>query len=128
MLVQPGSGKWRETGRSYISKVKKDESNPEKASFKIDPKSLEAIEQKTSKPGFNAVIRMVVSSTSQESAKMHLDNLLTSFGQFSSDHNHFTKVKFPWVLKKLFMMDFIYRYFPIVSPSFLPQYSVLNSD
>ena len=128
LLIQPAAGKWRNLGRSYISKTKKDESNPEKASFKVDPKSLEAIEQKTSKPGFNAVIRMVVSSTSQESAKMHLDNLLTSFGQFSSDHNHFTKVKFPWVLKKLFMMDFIYRYFPIVSPSFLPQYSVLNSD
>ncbi len=128
LLVQPTGGTWRSLGRSYISKTKKDEANPEKASFKIDPKSLEAVEQKTSKPGFNAVIRLVVSSTSQESAKMHLDNLLTSFGQFSSDHNHFTKVKFPLFTKKLFMLDFIYRYFPPVNPSFFPQYSVLNSD
>ncbi|MCX6792053.1 MAG: type IV secretion system DNA-binding domain-containing protein, partial [Candidatus Gottesmanbacteria bacterium] len=128
VLIQPTNSKWRSLGRSYISKVKKDEANPEKASFRVDPKSLEAIEQKTSKPGFNAVVRLVVSSTSQENAKMHLDNLLTSFGQFSSDHNYFTKVKFPLFTKKLFMMDFIYRYFPVLNLPFLYQYSTLNSD
>ena len=128
VLIQPTNSTWRSLGRSYISKVKKDEANPEKASFKVDPKSLEAIEQKTSKPGFNTVVRLVVSSTSQENAKMHLDNLLTSFGQFSSDHNYFTKVKFPLFTKKLFMMDFIYRYFPVFNLPFLPQYSTLNSD
>lgn len=128
VLIQPTDSKWRSLGRSYISKVKRDESNPEKASYKVDPKSLEAIEQKTGKPGFNTVIRLVVSSNSQESAKMHLENLLTSFGQFSSDNNYFTKVKFPLFTKKLFMMDFIYRYFPVVNLPFLPQYSTLNSD
>ena len=128
VLIQPTGSKWRTLGRSYISKVKKDEANPEKASFKVDPKSLEAIEQKTSKPGFHAVVRLVVSSTSAESAKMHLENLLTSFGQFSSDHNYFTKVKFPLFTKKLFMMDFIYRYFPVFSLPFYQQYSTLNSD
>jgi hypothetical protein len=128
VLIQPTGSKWRSLGRSYISKVKKDEANPEKASFKVDPKSLEAIEQKTSKPGFNAVVRLVVSSTTQESAKMHLENLLTSFGQFSSDHNYFTKIKFPLLTKKLFMMDFIYRYFPVFNLPFFPQFSILNSD
>lgn len=128
VLIQPTSGKWRSLGRSYIAKTKKDEANPEKASFKIDPKSLEAIEQKTSKPGFNAVVRLVVSAGTDEEAKMHLDNLLTSFGQFAGDNNHFTKVKFPWFTKKLFMMDFIYRYFPVFNFMLWPQYSVLNSD
>jgi hypothetical protein len=126
ILIQPAEGKWRDVGRSYISKVKKDESNPEKASFKVDPKALEAIEQKTSKPGFNAVIRCVVSSPNQEAAKMHLDNLLSSFSQFSSDHNYFTKIRTP--LKQLFMVDFIYRYFPIMNIPFFKQYGVLNSD
>ena len=128
VLIQPTGSKWRSLGRSYISKTKKDEANPEKASFKVDPKSLEAIEQKTSKPGFNAIVRLVVSSDTQENAKMHLDNLLTSFGQFSSDNNYFTKVKFPLFTKKLFMMDFIYRYFPVFSLPFYQQYSILNSD
>lgn len=126
ILIQPAGSKWRGLGRSYISKTKKDEANPEKASFKVDPKTLEAIEQKTSKPGFNAVVRLVISSTNEESAKMHLENLMSSFQQFTSDNNYFTKVKLP--LKKLFMLDFIYRYFPVLNLPFFPQYSVLNSD
>ncbi|MEK7065663.1 MAG: type IV secretion system DNA-binding domain-containing protein, partial [Patescibacteria group bacterium] len=107
-------------------KLKKDEANPEKASFKVDPKMLEAIEQKTAKPGFNTVVRLVVSAGTQESAKMHLENLVAAFHQFTSDHNHWTRVKLP--LKKLFMLDFIYRYFPFINLPFFPQYSVLNSD
>lgn len=126
ILIQPAEGKWRENGRSYISKVKKDESNPEKASFKVDPKTLEAIEQKTSKPGFKAVVRLVVSAPTQEAAQMHLDNLMTSFSQFSSDHNFLTKIKLP--LKQLFMVDFVYRYFPIMNVPLFKQYGVLNSD
>jgi len=126
LLIQPTGGKWRKAGRSYISKVKKNEANPEKANFSVDPKTLEAIEQKTAKPGFNSVVRLVVSSTTGEAARMHLENLLSSFHQFTSDHNYFTKVKVP--LKQLFMIDFIYRYFPMFNLPFLKQYSVLNSD
>ncbi len=126
LLIQPTAGKWSSLGRSYISKIKKDEANPDKASFKVDPKTLEAIEQKVSKPGFNAVVRVVVSSPTKESAQRHLDNLLSSFSQFSSDHNFFTKVKYPF--KQLFMTDFIYRYFPLFNIPFFKQYSVLNTD
>ena len=126
VLIQPAAGKWAKLGRSYISKVKKDEANPEKASFKVDPKTIEAVEQKTAKSGFNAVVRLVVSSDTKESAEAHLGNLLTAFSQFTSDHNSFTKVKYP--LKKLFMIDFIYRYFPVVNLPFFKQYSVLSSD
>jgi hypothetical protein len=126
ILVQPADGKWRGLGHSFISKTKKNEANPEKASFSVDQKTLEAIEQKTSKPGFNTVIRLVVSSDSKESAKMHLDNLMSSFQQFSSDQNHFSKVKMPF--KQLFMKDFIYRYFPVMNLPFMKQYGVLNSD
>src|SRR3989344_6070122 len=126
IIISPAGGKWRSKGRSYISLAKKNEANPEKASFKVDPKMLEAIEQKTSKPGFNAVVRLVVSAQDAESARMHLENLESAFHQFTSDHNHFSKVKLP--LKKLFMLDFIYRYFPVLNLPFFPQYSVLNSD
>jgi hypothetical protein len=126
ILIQPAADKWRGQGRSFISKTKKNEANPDKASFSVDPKTLEAIEQKVSKPGFNTVIRCVISSEDEESAKMHLDNLLTSFSQFSSDHNHFTKVKMPF--KQFFMMDFIYRYFPIMNVPLFRQFSVLNSE
>lgn len=126
ILIQPAGSKWRKIGRGYISKVKKDEANPEKASFKIDPKALEAIEGKVSKPGFNTVVRLVVSSPDKEAAAMHLENLIGSFEQFASDHNYFTKVKLP--IKQLFMVDFIYRYFPAINLPFMPQYSVLSTD
>lgn len=126
ILIQPTGGAWSSLGRSYISKTKKNEANPEKASFKVDQKTLEAIEQKTSKPGFNTVVRLVVNAATKEAADANLENLITSFHQFSSDHNHFSKVKYP--LKKLFMTDFIYRYFPAFNFVFFKQYGVLNSD
>ncbi len=126
ILIQPADSKWSSLGRSYIAKTKKNEANPEKASFKVDPKTLESIEQKTSKPGFNTVIRLVVNAATKEAADANLENLETSFHQFTSDHNHFSKVKHP--LKKFFMIDFVYRYFPIANFPFFKQYGVLNSD
>ncbi|HLD24779.1 MAG TPA: type IV secretion system DNA-binding domain-containing protein [Patescibacteria group bacterium] len=126
LLIQPAGSKWASLGRSYISKTKKNEANPEKANFKVDAKTLESIEQKVSKPGFNAVIRIVVNASTKEVADAHLENLVTSFHQFTSDHNHFSKVKHP--MKKFFMIDFIYRYFPIVNLPFFKQHGVLNSD
>jgi len=126
ILIQPADGKWRKFGHSYVAKTKKDESNPEKASYKVDPKTLEAIEQKASKPGFQTVIRIVVSSTTKELASMHLANIIASFQQFSSDHNQFTKVKFPF--KQFFIIDFVYRYFPFFNLPYYKQYGVLNTD
>ncbi len=126
LLIQPAGSKWKSLGRSFISKTKKNEANPEKASFSVDPKTLEAVEHKTSKLGFNAVIRVVVSSQTKEQADMHLENIMASFEQYQCETNHFTKVKVP--LKSLFMTDFIYRYFPIMNLPFFKQYSVLNTD
>jgi hypothetical protein len=126
IIIQPADHKWSHSGRSYISKTKKSESNPEKASFKTDPKMLEAIEQKTSKPGFNVAIRIVVSSTSRESAEAHLHNILTTFGQFSSENNHLARTYQPF--KGLFMQSFIYRYMPVINLPFLKQRSVINTD
>lgn len=111
ILVAPASNKWARHGRRFISKTKKAEANPETAKYATDAKTLEAIENKVSKPGFNAVIRIVVSSTSQESANAHLSNMVGAFTQFASDQNGFTKDKI-W-FKRNFMVDFIYRYFPL---------------
>ncbi len=126
-IVSPADGKWKKKGQSFVAHVKKQESDPEKAKFQYDPKVLETITVKCSKSGFDSVIRLVVSSTSKESAKMHLDNLTGAFTQFSSDQNSFTKAKH--LFKRLFMIDFIYRYFPVVNN--LPRYkqtSVLSSE
>lgn len=126
ILVQPAGGKWRSLGQKFISGTKKNEANPEKASFSVDHKTLEQIEQKISKPGFNVVIRVVVSSHEHEQAEIHLHNIEASFHQFSSEQNHFGKARIP--LKGLFIKDFIYRYFPMLNLPFFKQFGVLNSD
>ena len=112
VLISPADHKWQKSGRSYIAKTKKTESDPEKAKYNVDPKTYEEIENKCSKAGFNVSVRLVVSSTTKESAEAHLTNLVSSFTQFNSDHNSFSKAKVR--LKKLFMIDFIYRYQPLL--------------
>lgn len=111
VLVTPAESKWQKSGRAFISKTKKTESDPEKAKYNIDPKTYEEIENKCSKPGFDTTVRIVVNSTTKESANAHLSNLTSSFSQFSSDHNHFGKTKIR--IKQLWMIDFIYRYQPL---------------
>ena len=109
ILISGADSKWSKTGRNFIASTKKNESNPETAKYAADPKELEAVENKISKPGFSTVIRIVVSSSSQEAATAHLENIVSAFGQFDG-HNSFTKNKH-W-LKGGFITDFIYRYFP----------------
>lgn len=109
ILISGSDSKWSKAGRSYIASTKKAESNPETARYAADPKELEGIENKISKPGFSTVIRLVVSSSSQESANAHLENIISAFGQFDGI-NSFTKSKH-W-LKGGFINDFVYRFFP----------------
>ncbi|MDP3988582.1 MAG: type IV secretion system DNA-binding domain-containing protein [Candidatus Levybacteria bacterium] len=110
IIVSAASGGWKKAGRSYISKTKKTEANPETAKYSADPKELEAIENKISKPGFDVVVRIVISSSTMESAKAHLDNIKSVFTQFNGA-NSFTKNRN--FLKGAFMNDFIYRYLPM---------------
>lgn len=120
ILIQPTDTSWKKVGRSYIGSVKKNESNPDKASYKTDAKELEAIENKISKPGFNTTIRVVVCAQTQEAANAHLSNIKGAFSQFSG-LNAFKKRT--QLFKGLFMTDFIYRYFPMIR-----QTSILTSE
>jgi hypothetical protein len=113
ILITPSDSQWQSSGHSYVSGVKKAESDPTSAKFKVDAKTLEAIENKCSKPGFKAVIRIVVCGQNQEMAEMHLNNIKSTFEQFSSDLNRFGRKKIWW--KTGFMIDFIYRYQPLFS-------------
>ncbi|MCL5970180.1 MAG: type IV secretion system DNA-binding domain-containing protein [Patescibacteria group bacterium] len=110
IMVSPSGGKWKKLGRSYIAKTKKAEANPETAKYSADSKELEAIENKISKPGFDVVIRAVVSSSTKESASAHLSNIATAISQFNGA-NSFKKNKH--YFKGAFMNDFIYRFMPM---------------
>ncbi len=111
ILIQPTSKKWQKKGKSYLSQEKKKEADPDQAAYKHDPKKMEAISDKVSKPGFRTSIRAVVSAPSEREAESHLKNITGAFAQFASPHNSFTKAKI--FIKHLFMIDFIYRYMPL---------------
>ncbi|KKS00827.1 MAG: hypothetical protein UU52_C0026G0015 [Candidatus Levybacteria bacterium GW2011_GWB1_41_21] len=120
VIVSPADGKWKKQGRTYLSKTKKNEANPETAKYSADPKELEGIENKIGKPGFETVVRIVVSSSTKESAEAHLGNITNAFSLFGG-LNSFTKNKHR--IKKFFMTDFVYRYLPMKG-----QTSVLTSE
>lgn len=124
ILINPAGKKWSSAGRQFISKTKKEEADPEKAKYKTDAKTLETIENKCSKPGFEATVRIVVCSSTQEAAKAHLSNIKSAFEQFSSAHNSFKNQKIRF--KAAFMKDFIYRYQPMIK--LFGRQSVLNSE
>ena len=124
IMVSPAESNWQSLGRSYVSGIKKSESDPTKAKFRVDARTLEAIENKCSKPGFITTVRIVVCAPTQEAADSHLSNIKSAFAQFSSDLNQFGGHK-NW-LKTGFMIDFIYRYQPILR--FWGNRTILNSE
>jgi len=108
-----------------LSKLKKSESDPDKASYKVDAKSMDAINSKLSKQGFVTTIRVVAVSSSDEAAKAHLANLKSSFEQFAGALNGFKSRKIR--NKGSFVTDFIYRYHPMFNV-FGNEEMVLNSE
>jgi hypothetical protein len=111
ILIQPTGKRWQKRGSTYMGRQKKKEADPDKASYQHDPKEMEAISEKISRPGFRTSIRVVICSPNEETAQLHVENVKGSFSQFVSAHNSFKKAKI--FFKHLFMIDFIYRYMPL---------------
>src|SRR3989344_7823708 len=116
VLITPADSSWKKAGRDFLSKTKKAEANPETAKYSADSKELEGIENKIGKPGFNVVVRIVVSSTSKEVAEAHLGNITSAYSQFDGA-NSFTKNKIH--SKGSFLKDFIYRYLPMTGSPYV---------
>jgi len=123
ILASPTDAKWRSAGKRFISKTKEAELSPKGGGKPAipDPKKIEAIENNISKVGFNTVIRIVVSSTTEEQAKVHVDNIKSTFAQFSSEYNSFSTAGIRF--KKQFIIDFVYRYMPLFA-----NFGVLNAE
>ena len=122
MLMQPEGKKWQEQARSFVSNQKKQESDPNKATYSHDPKEMEAINQKAERPGFRVSIRIVVCAPDEHTADLHLNNIVAAFSQYTSPYNGFKKATI--YLKHLFMIDFLYRYMPF----FNKDTSILNAE
>jgi len=120
IIISAAGSDWSKRGRSYITGVKKSESNPETAKYSADPKELEAIENKISKPGFYTAIRLVVSSSTKEAAEAHLGNMVQSFSQLSGINSLGKKSQ---RFKGNFITDFVYRYMPLRG-----DLSILNTE
>lgn len=71
---------------------------------------VKAIEEKNSQPGYESIIRVVVSSDSIRETKVHLTNIKSAFSQYISTHgNGFIPTK--WHSNRKLIKDFIYRNF-----------------
>jgi len=125
ILISPDDSSWQKAGSSFISKTRRQESDPEKARFSVPAKTLEAIENKVSKPGFDADIRIVCVSHNQSSASAHLTNISSAFAQFSGELNGFSSRKIR--RKAAFVEDFLYRYQALFH-IFGNRPSILNSE
>ncbi len=125
-LIRPAGPKWKKMGKSYVASTKKSEANPEKATFKTDPKTLDKIEEKSSKSGFETTIRLVVSAKNKDAAGVHIRNMKNAFIQFNSDLNSLKSTRI--IFKGGFMINFIYKFFPVFELPFLKSISVLSSD
>ena len=110
LLIRGADSGWKSEGRSFISSTKKKEADPNEATFETSQKTLEKIDEKTSKPAFETMIRIVVSAKNSDTAEAHLRNITNAFTQFGSDHNELISPKI-W-FKSGFMMNFIYKFFP----------------
>ena len=112
ILIAPADNKWKGRGRGWIGKTKKAEADPEKASYKVDPKVLEMVENKVGKSGFETTVRLVTVAADSEAAKAHMGNIRATFEQLNGDLNGFKGKKIR--MKQTFMVDFIYRYQPML--------------
>lgn len=93
--------------------AKKDQfgNNEDDKLTRLTPKEEEAakmIEDKNAKAGINVNIRVIVSSTSNEQAKAHLDNLINNFSQYNIYEYGNSLVKTPEKIDAL-LEDFIFR-------------------
>ncbi len=125
ILISPAKPSWQKEARKFISDTKKQESDPENAKFSVSAKTLEGVESKSGKSGFETSIRIVTVAKDLPNAKAHLSNIMGSFEQYSGELNGFKSRKIR--RKALFMEDFLYRYQPMFH--FLGNRStILNSE
>ncbi len=125
VVLSPAESDWQKEGGKFISDTKKTESDPEKAKFSTPAKTLEAIENKISKPGFETSIRIVAVSPNEDIAKGTVTNIGSAFAQVAGDLNNLKSRKI-W-RKGSFMEDFLYRYQPMFN-LFGNHTSILNTE
>lgn len=111
IVISPTDSGWQKNGSSFVKKVENNNSDPEKKKINVSQEKLQSISKKISKNGFKVDIRIIATARDKSLAKMHLDNLVGAFDQFSNPGiNRFKKVDIKSGSgEKEFMLDVIYR-------------------
>ena len=113
LIVAPSDSNWQKNGAKFVQKVENNNSDPEKKKIGVSQEKLQAISKKVSKPGLMAEIRIITSAPDKGIAKMHLDNIIGAFDQYSNPGiNKLKKRKIPKNQEKSFIYDVIYRRTP----------------
>ena len=129
-VLQSADDSWRLAGRNFISKMRAAK-EPRKV-VNVDDKFLEGIENKISNPGYFAKIRIVSIAEDKISAEAQIQNLASSFEQFTDvSYNRFVRKNTSSSMR--FVENFIYRRMglkrltlPIVGKQIYSNVSVLN--
>ncbi|MBA4336748.1 hypothetical protein C0416_03160 [bacterium] len=89
---------------------------------------VKAIEEKNSQPGFETIIRLVVSANTRREAISHLTNMKSAFSQYSTTNgNGFKYTK--WHSDRKLIKDFIFRSFKRpLNQSLIEKKSTLSCD
>lgn len=112
LLITPKDNGWRQAARSFLTNMENNVDEQGKQKVKIDPAVPPAVEQKSSKVGFTATIRLLTVATDMPQASARLAQLAGSFDQFALPHLGSFRKASPRI-KQWFMEDFLYRYMPI---------------
>lgn len=94
----------------------------------ITNEEVKAMEEKNSKVGYEAIIRIVASAPTEREAKSHLNNIMSAFAQYNSpiaNGLHYAK----FVSEKKIIKDFILRNFSRTFSQFMKgQRTILCTD
>ena len=116
----PGSFASQSKQASQHDAQKKDQQTPEPVKLTpIQEETIKSIQEKTSKPGFSTILRLVASAESQDQADQLLGHLTSAFTQFSAPQaNSFKIIKAKpkhkavhRISKRKLLYHFIFRIF-----------------
>ena len=140
LLIRPARSGWSRSAVDIANKIKKDKGqntsvagglfntsgllgalwkSPESSEAKPEDKQLtnleqsiiEAIEEKTRHPGYESLVRVVVSSTTVERSQSLLKNVVAAFSLFDSSTNNGFKFTNSRDIEEL-ATSYIFRFFP----------------
>jgi len=116
LVISPAGGGWAKAGRKFVNRVESNNADPEKKRINVSQEQLQAVSKKCSKPGFKSALRIVAVAKDDATAKMHLNNVVGAFDQFSNPGmNELKRSKISPLSERDFMRSFIYRHPPIKS-------------